>query len=277
MKCYLCQSSKLGTIHHGTRDINNLNVIKCLSCGLVFLEDFGHIDEDFYSSGEMLPIDMDKYLETYREENEKRLEMFLPDILGKTVLDFGCGAGGFIRQACRSCRCSGVELDRRFYNALQTLGINMYSDIDSVDRKFEVVTLFHVIEHLKDPRTILEQSKGLLEEGGKIIIETPNSQEALLSLYNSKTFADFTYWGCHLYLFDESTLVRLVEEVGFKVESVKQIQRYPMSNHLYWLLKGKPGGHEKWSCLNHTYLDKVYKEVLTRLRKCDSIAVVATR
>ena len=53
--------------------------------------------------------------------------------------------------------------------------------------------------------------------------------------------------------------------------NIEQFQRYPLSNHLYWLSHGKPGGHELWNFLNNKNLAKSYENELSKLGKCDTI------
>jgi len=56
-----------------------------------------------------------------------------------------------------------------------------------------------------------------------------------------------TYWKCHIYLYTMDTLRLLATKAGLQVKFMRQVQRYPLENHLYWLSQGKPGGHFKWS------------------------------
>lgn len=102
---------------------------------------------------------------------------------------------------------------------------------------------FHVVEHLPDPRAILKTLASMLAKNGRMVIEVPSSEDVLLTLYDSDAFQRFTYWCQHLYLFNAETLRRLAEQAGLRIVSIQQYQRYPLSNHLYWLSQDKPGGH----------------------------------
>ena len=53
MKCYLCNSSSFNLIKKGVRDNNDLSVLRCNNCGLVSLDSFNHIDENFYENSNM--------------------------------------------------------------------------------------------------------------------------------------------------------------------------------------------------------------------------------
>lgn len=56
------------------------------------------------------------------------------------------------------------------------------------------------------------------------------------------------------------------------MEFIKHIQRYPLSNHLYWLSKGKPAGHVKWgNFLDSEELSKAYENQLASLQATDTI------
>ena len=111
----------------------------------------------------------------------------------------------------------------------------------------------------------------MLADGGQIIVEAPNADDALLTLYNNEPFSNFTYWSCHLFLFTSKTLEMLFSQINLKVNYIKQIQRYPLSNHLHWLANGKPGGHSKWHFLDSPDLRHAYEKQLAAIGKCDTI------
>ena len=131
--------------------------------------------------------------------------------------------------------------------------------------------MWHVLEHLDDPVPVLRGLSDMLTDNGSLLIEVPNADDALISLYESDAFKDFTYWECHLYLYTTETLKRLVDMAGLKVNFITQYQRYPLSNHLYWLTKGKPGGHIVWNMIRDEALDKAYGAKLARLGIADTI------
>lgn len=132
--------------------------------------------------------------------------------------------------------------------------------------------MFHVIEHLPEPEEILRQLKSHMKPDSLLVIETPNANDALLSIYDCKAFADFTYWSPHIYLYNEETLAKIVERAGMKVLEMKQYQRYPLANHLRWLAKGMPGGGVKdYQELNEAKLNESYANVLELKKACDTL------
>ena len=140
-------------------------------------------------------------------------------------------------------------------------------------KKYGIITAFHVVEHLKNPKEILKDLSQLLTENGEMIVDVPNSDDALLTLYESNDFQNFTYWSQHLFLFNEKTMTELIKQAGLKFNWIKYVQRYPLSNHLYWLAKGKPGGHQVFGCLNNDKLDQEYEHQLAAISKTDTIIV----
>ena len=108
-----------------------------------------------------------------------------------------------------------------------------------------------------------------------MVIEVPSANDALLTFYDSDAFQRFTYWSQHLYLFTPSTLSKVLENAGLRVSAIQQYQRYPLSNHLYWLSNLSPGGHEKWSFLDNSALHEAYSQTLAQIGKCDTLIAFA--
>jgi hypothetical protein len=76
-----------------------------------------------------------------------------------------------------------------------------------------------------------------------------------------------------LFLFTASTLEMLARQAGLRVVAVQHYQRYPLSNHLYWLSQGKPGGHHRWTFLDTPELASVYANTLAKQGMTDTLIV----
>lgn len=272
--CYICKSKKIKKKPAEVRDNANLDVLECADCGLVFLSSFSHINDGFYENSGMHEDepDIEKWSRETAWDDERRFNALCKDIENKSVLDFGCGNGGFLLMARkRAKQVEGLEPEKSLQSYFKKVKLKISADIAETSKIFDVITLFHVLEHLPDPRAVLVELSKKLNKEGQLIIEVPSADDVLLNLYQSEPFSRFTYWSCHLFLFNQSTLARLGKQAGLSINYVKQIQRYPLSNHLYWLANGKPGGHQKWSFLDSQELHNQYEKQLANFGACDTI------
>ncbi|MCZ8157108.1 MAG: class I SAM-dependent methyltransferase [Leptospira sp.] len=280
MECYLCKSKEFIQRTGKVRDSENLKIFECKNCSLVFLSDFSHIEKTHYEESGMHgsnPVSIEEWLKESEKDDDRRFKFLKQKILNKDILDFGCGAGGFLSKASSFANQRyGIELETRAVERLKSLGVHVEKSPNAFinsNKKFDLITAFHVIEHLPDPETVIKELASLLKDNGELIIEVPNSNDALLALYQSKPFSEFTYWSNHLFLFNNESLKDLIKKCGLRVHWMKQIQRYTLSNHLYWLSNGLPGGHVKWSFLDDEDLHNSYESKLSSLGLCDTIIV----
>ena len=277
-KCYLCDSTRLINRKGSVRDNSVLDILECIECGLVFLSDFSHINDKHYENSGMhdgMSPEVDSWLKETEFDDERRFQFLRSKITNKSVIDFGCGAGGFIKKSKNvSSRISGIELEQAMQASYKERELDVYNCIDAAladAKKWDFVTAFHVVEHLPDPISVLRDLSKLLAVNGEIIIEVPNSDDALLTLYQNESFQNFTYWSQHLFLFNVHTLNKTLKQAGLNVSWVRQVQRYPLSNHLYWLSQSKAGGHKAWSFLDNEILNTLYEKQLASIGKCDTI------
>ena len=285
-ECFLCGSRSSRIIHNGTRDNPSIDVLKCCNCGLVRLSDIMDDPDAYYENAEMRADDTEVSLEEIRVsaaiDDERRFEFVKRIAENKAVLDFGCGAGGVLHRLKRvASSVCGVELERDMCEAINREGIRCYPSVDVASKELtesvDIITAFHVLEHLENPIEMLNRLKVLLKDDGIMVIEIPNADDALLGTYNNGAFADFTYWSAHLYLYNNETFKKLIERAGLKVRFISQIQRYSLSNTLYWLAKGKPGGHKKWAMLSNGLLDREYESQLAKLGIADTIIAIVEK
>lgn len=281
MACYLCDSDDIKIREGSVRDNQDLKIFECKKCSLVFLNNFDHIQDNFYEQSKMRNgEEIKKWIKDTYKDDRRRFLKLKNDLINKDILDFGAGNGNFLKLAKKYANSvTAIELDRESHIIFKKNKINYYLDINEIpaDKKFDVITLFHVIEHLKDPISYLKSISNILKEDGKIILEFPNSNDSLLSLYKSKEFSNFTYWSCHLMLFNEKTIKMIVEKSGLNSSKIEQLQRYSIANHLYWLSQGVPGGHNIWPFLDNLNVNKQYEKILSNLKMCDTIMIEVTK
>jgi 2-polyprenyl-3-methyl-5-hydroxy-6-metoxy-1,4-benzoquinol methylase len=150
----------------------------------------------------------------------------LIDRLGrnKKMLDIGCGTGHFISICQRhGWQVTGVEpniIARR--QAVENTNGKIHETISQVnDSPYDVITLWHVLEHLPNLKEVITQLKSLLTKNGVLIIAVPNHEA-----YESTIFKE--YWAAydvprHLYHFNRQALYYLTEKNGLKI-----VKTYPM-------------------------------------------------
>tara|TARA_B100000795_G_C22717348_1_gene405998 strand:+ start:98 stop:952 length:855 start_codon:yes stop_codon:yes gene_type:complete len=280
MKCYLCNSQNNFKRPGSVRDNKKLKILECVDCGLVYLSSTKHIKKLHYEKSGMhdgKKLNVKSRLKLNRVDDMRRYNFLKKRVVNKKVLDFGCGAGGFLELVSkRAKKANGLEVEKAMQQSYIKRNLNVYSSYEQAlrsSKKWNILTAFHVVEHLLDPIKIISKLSKLLTDDGEMIIEVPNSEDALLTLYENKAFQNFTYWSQHLYLFNKDNLKELAKKAKLKVKWIKYIQRHPLSNHLYWLSKGKPAGHKVWNFLNNISLNKKYEIQLAELGITDTIIV----
>ena len=284
MKCILCGNEEFECIHRGTRDVSNINVMKCSRCGMVQLDNLQYNTDCNYSEGGMLKntysvtsdevcdISWDMWLKETEQDDIRRYEALKEICRDKRILEFGCGNGGFLRRIKGvASDVVGVELMDEAREHIRGEKIEVFKYLDEVKEKYDVICMFMVIEHLNNPDEILSKIYDVLVPGGMLIVETVNSDDALISKYLCENFMDFTYWSEHVILFNSATLEALIKRNGFNTNWNTQIQRYSLANHLYWLAEGKPGGHKKWTEFNEQVLNEAYSSKLIEMGIADTL------
>jgi len=114
-------------------------------------------------------------------------------------------------------------------------------------------------------------------DGATLIIEVPHARDALIDLYDCDSFKKFSFWSQHLILHTAESLRIFLQETGFRVEAINFIQRYPVSNHLHWLSRGMPGGHNKWCFLDTPDLRNAYAASLGKSGISDTLIAIASK
>jgi len=147
------------------------------------------------------------------------------------LLDVGIGTGAFLTLArARGWRVAGTEISA--YAVKTGLG----HDLDVVEGEiwdaafpagaFDVVTCWHVLEHVRDPRRVLEEALRVLRPGGWLFVATPNVEDRLFRLAyrvvrgRLPRLFDPEDREIHLFHFSARTLAALVASSGFNVSVV---------------------------------------------------------
>jgi len=146
------------------------------------------------------------------------LRRLCPSGSGVRLLDFGCGAGGFLLEArAGGYDVTGLELSKGLArHVAETHGIRVFSGLASdpafAAERFQVIVSSQVFEHLTDPVETLRSVRAHLVRPGILLIEVPNLRDIRERLRRGAIMDD-----SHLFYFSAASLRRLLEAEGFEV------------------------------------------------------------
>ena len=138
----------------------------------------------------------------------------------KTILDIGAGTGDFLQYISKhNWRVSGVEPNEKARNLAKSKNLNLLRDLSSFNNeKFDVITLWHVLEHIPNLKEQIEQFHHLLKPNGVLVIAVPNFES-----YDAKYYKE--YWAAydvprHLWHFSKKGIKRLFTKYNFVQKSI---------------------------------------------------------
>lgn len=164
------------------------------------------------------------------------------DVDGKTMLDYGCGTGSFLKAAAKKgWTVTGIEPSDLAAKQAASKNIEIFGQIEGLEpnQKFNIITLWHVLEHVPDLNPILEKLKSKISPKGCMIIAVPNSDSYDASKYGA-------FWAAydlprHLYHFTKASMKRLLKKHQLKLEDT-----IPLTMDAYYIsllsekYKGRP-------------------------------------
>jgi 2-polyprenyl-3-methyl-5-hydroxy-6-metoxy-1,4-benzoquinol methylase len=231
--CGYCKGIE-SEVQYKTFDIfdNHFTINKCKSCNAYFLAPrptpeqiaqaydssyYGEKEEKFSS-----PL-VEKTLDYFRSGRARNVSKFLNT--GAKVLDVGCGNGRFLKYLLKfgSFELYGTEMEgnsaKRASRVKEiTLKTGTLNAGDFPDNFFDAVSLFHVFEHLAEPKETLETISKIVKPGGIAVFSFPNIASFQARFFKGK-------WlhldpPRHLFFFDPKDFIKIMESKGFK--TVKQ-------------------------------------------------------
>ncbi len=217
MSCILCGGEEKSPVH----ELAGYRYERCTGCGLVSLHpmpEFAALMDIYAGSGELAAdptADPTGEEILFIERFRKELDRIEEHAHAGRILDIG-SAWGFFLSVCREkgwdawgvepARTESEYARRRF--ALPVL-TGTLADARFPSGSFDVVTLWHVLEHLPDPVSELAEIRRVLKPGGLLVISVPTA----------RSVKDFDYGPVplHCWYFERKTLSALVEREGFRV------------------------------------------------------------
>jgi len=164
------------------------------------------------------------------------------------LLDVGCSRGQFVEAAAQfGYRAEGVEPAPRLAAAARDAGLNVHTGLleeqHFPEHSFDAVTLFEVVEHLRDPRSLVSECHRILRPGGILLLSTGNTDSWTVSFMGAKwDYFQIALDGGHISFFNPASVQQLAEACGFKVariqtSRVKFFERNEVAAWRYAVLK----------------------------------------
>ncbi len=226
-------------------------IMKCTPCGMVYLNPRPPESESwrYYQHDEYLPFSSAQGSSTLTEQvykvvrkvnlrwKRKLIEHYWRGATAKgpgRLLDVGCGTGEFLEAIKRGgWQVEGLERDEKASAwARKELGIPVRTgDVQSLPSNagpFDVITMWHVLEHLYDPQGAVRRLHGLLAKDGFLLIAVPNIGGIDARVYGSDWIALDT--PRHVNQFASSSLTRLLTDAGFTSLARRQLPVDPFFN-----------------------------------------------
>jgi 2-polyprenyl-3-methyl-5-hydroxy-6-metoxy-1,4-benzoquinol methylase len=141
-----------------------------------------------------------------------------------TLLDIGSGLGVFpyaMRNKGTSVWCTEINYDSRKF--INSLGIKCVKELPFYT-KFGMVSLIHVLEHMKNPKEYLIDLKPLLQSRGNLFIEVPSASEFEILEKHHDVFNS-----CHTVFFNTAALEKMLKLCGYTVCDMDELY-YPQRN-----------------------------------------------
>jgi 2-polyprenyl-3-methyl-5-hydroxy-6-metoxy-1,4-benzoquinol methylase len=231
--CPICSGSSFqnfGQAKDYTVSHETFQLQKCKSCDFLFTtprpkdEHLGkyYLSPDYVSHTAKAITLFDKLYEASREFalNWKLtlVKKFLkPPTHRPTLLDYGCGTGFFLKKMNENgFNIAGVELSEiARATAERNAGIKIQQTIKEIESKFDVITLWHVLEHISNLNELIIDLKDKMNEDATLIIAVPNYQSNDAKKYGMQ-WAGYDV-PRHLWHFEQKTMSELLAKHHLKV------------------------------------------------------------
>ena len=232
--CGICQSADICT----QLTKGNYKYVKCAKCHVLRQHPYPSNDEisAFYSNYQKLKSSESVYLSDEGYQVFARDKVFTFNDLGikttafkdKNILDVGCATGQFLQMMkdYGASGLTGIDASADCLQVARQNGFNCYQqDFLQHQGCYDIITMWHLIEHVLEPEAFLKKAYELLSPGGWLLLETPVTGEI------SDAFgSDWRYLMPveHLNLFPFDTLVQLCNRAGF---ALQQFVRFGSGNN----------------------------------------------
>lgn len=260
--CRFCDSKNTKKIlvsfnMHGRHIIDKddkFELWKCMDCECLFISNIQidkqyykkYYESDYYSTSEDAKFLSAAWSFIYSLLFNKK-EWFILNYFKNrknklSILDIGCGNGNFLASLNPAIfEKNGLEINLQGIKICEGKGIKIYKKPvefeDFGEKKFDIITLWHVLEHLENPAALLGKVREILKNDGILIIQVPNN-ESMGFKYGKE------YWfhldsPRHLVIPNKKSVEKICERNGLKIINIKnEFYDYPLD--LFWSIRKSP-------------------------------------
>ena len=263
VSCYLCGSADCEPFISAQDDLTGkpgtFTFVTCRSCGLryqrprVTLDHIGEYYDDNYIAhrkkrrwGMFTPL-VEHGMNKLDADKDRIVSRYVDLDARSVVLDVGCAVGTFLQRLRERHGASVVGLDFKDLSGHPSLrGVefhrSLFYEALLASERFDLVTMWHFLEHDYDPMRSLRTARRVLKPGATLVIEVPR--------LDCRTFAWFgTRWPGlqapqHTVLLDKAHLLQMVQSAGLEVVDYLPYGAFPAYFYLFTgavfqLLKGR--------------------------------------
>lgn len=294
-KCLLCAEHEYDVVKQTLRG-GAIRAVKCRHCGLEQLfplpsveEDADYYDQNVHDKGITPNFSIDDLFEKFKYQNESRIAYLQEMGIEKSwkILDMASGYGFFISMMkLQGYDVEGVEIskdrlaichERDTDATVHTVNLLTQEVPGELRETYDVVTMFHLLEHLTDPILFLSRLRDFIKPGGYLVLELPNVDNLMMEA--SPQFNDFFYFRDHVAYYTPQLLRETLKRAGYDVVKLKGNQLYGLTNHFNWIINGTPE-FEKPSyvtCDPMKWLEKIYKDKLNEDVRAEYMYAIAKK
>ncbi len=236
--CPLCGAERVVLVHHPARYdgagelLWSYRVGECPECGLVYrVPALTHQRvTELYEDGDYADYLEGDYAKNRRRRYQATLDAFAPQLDcggGRTLLDFGCGTGLFMKVADRrgfvpygiDLAPTAVTMARNRFGPDRAFLGTAHDIAAQTDQRFDVITMWSVLAHIPDPREQLGALRRVLRPGGMLLILTVNADSLQRHAFGGHWNG---YTPGHLMFWSRATVTELLLGVGFEQVELRE-------------------------------------------------------
>lgn len=197
------------------------NIVICNSCGYRFIDD---IEPDYKRHYINQITDDNESLDHFRKKYFKKIKKRVVDKFpcysnNSRILDIGCARGVWLDQ-WKGTHLFGSEYSKEHIQILQKKNIKVLGQEEISNMKFDMISLFDVLEHIEDPYSFLKELHSSLSSGGLLVVAVPD-----MGKFIAKIMKQDYYLVCpmHFSYFDRNSIANLFSRVFNKADiSIEQ-------------------------------------------------------